>query len=261
MVTLPKPDVDPSSEQDMSETGTLLGTQDTYESVPPKIRGAPTNHLRVFKNNGGIEGQYFIDLSIPPVPQLASGAKNVSLHTKNGTVTADFWVTGNNTTKRTSMKLCSENGHVYTKIRDVFSQSYPRPSLDLNVQTTYGDISLSLPRCFRGPITIHTSHDHVAFSPAFEERLALISDVQGVRVYFVGNRPRSGKWRGGTDTKEDAGVGGSPEEPLDELSVSGWHSSVRIRWDGEPELRYMKQDGWVDFCMGTARFFTKGRVN
>ncbi|KAF8273113.1 hypothetical protein EI94DRAFT_1716703 [Lactarius quietus] len=182
MVTLPKPDVDPSSEQDMSETGTLLGTQDT--------------------------GQYFIDLSIPPVPQLASGAKNVSLHTKNGT--------------RTSMKLCSENGHVYTKIRDVFSQSYPRPSLT-------SIISLSLPRCFRGPITIHTSHDHVAFSPAFEERMALLSDV---------------RWRGGTDTKEDAGVGGSPEEPLDELSVSGWHSSVRIRWDGEPELRYMKQDGW-----------------
>ena len=104
----------------------------------------------------------------------------------------------------------------------------------------------------------------MAFSPAVEERMALLSDVDGVRVYFVGDRPRSGTWRGGNDFGEggeDADAGGSAEEPLDELSVDGWHSSVRIRWDGEPELRYMNQDGWVSFCMGTARFFTTGRVD
>ena len=112
-------------------------------------------------------------------------------------------------------------------------------------------------------MTIHTSHDRIAFSPAFEERMALLSDIKGVRIYFVGDRPRSGTWRSGNDAEEggeDAGVGGSPKEPLDELSVGGWHSSVRIRWDGETELRYMDRDGWVDFRMGTARFFTTGRV-
>jgi hypothetical protein len=112
-------------------------------------------------------------------------------------------------------------------------------------------------------MTIHTSHERIAFSPALEERMALLSDVKGVRVYFVGDRPRSGKWCGGNEAKEggeDAGPGGSLEEPLDKLSVDGWHSSVRIRWDGEPELRRMVQDGWVNFCMGTARFFTSGRV-
>jgi hypothetical protein len=265
MVTFPKPDVDPSSEQDMSETGTLPDTKDTYETVPPKIRGAPTNYLHVSRNNGGIEGQYFIDVSIPPAPRPAvSGAENVSLHTKNGTVTADVWVTGNNALKRVSMKLRSDNGHVYAKLHNAFSEREPRPSLHLDLRSTYGDISLSLPRCFRGPMKIHTSHDRIAFSPAFEERMALLSDVKGVRVYFVGDRPRSGKWRGGNNAEEggeDAGAGGSPEEPLDELSVGGWHSSVRIRWDGEPELRYMHRDGWMDFCMGTARFFTTGRVN
>jgi hypothetical protein len=113
-------------------------------------------------------------------------------------------------------------------------------------------------------MTIHTSHDRIAFSPAFKKRMALLSDVQGVRVYFVGDRPRSGKWCGGNEAEEGeggAGGGGSLEEPLDALSVGGWHSSVRIRWDGEPELPYMNQDGWVSFCMGTARFFTSGRVN
>jgi len=86
-------------------------------------------------------------------------------------------------------------------------------------------------------------------------------DVQGVHAYFVGDRPHSGRWRGDDDDKEDAGAGGSPEEPLDGLSVSGWHTSVRIRWDGEPELPQMRQNVWEDFCMGTARFFTSGRVN
>jgi hypothetical protein len=265
MVTLPKPDVDPSPEQDTSETSILPGTQDAYETVPPKIRGAPTNYLRVFKDGGGIEGQYFVDVSIPPAPEVAvsGAAENLSLHAKNGTVTADVWVTGNNALKRVSMKLRSDNGHVYAKLHDVFLERELRPSLHIDLWTTFGDISLSLPRCFRGPMTILTSHERVAFSPGVEERMALLSDVKGVRVYFVGDRPRSGKWRGGNDAEdggEDAGAGGPPEEPLDEVSVGGWHSSVRIRWDGEPELRYMNQDGWVNFCMGTARFLTTGRV-
>ena len=143
---------------------------------------------------------------------------------------------------------------------DVFLESDPdpRPSLDLDLWSTYGDISLSLPRCFRGPMKIHTSHDRIAFSPAFEKRMALLSDVQGVRMYFVGDRPRSGKWRGSNRAEEGEE---NVEEQLDALVVNGWHSSVRIRWDGEPELPYMNQDGWTSFCMGTGRFFTSGRVN
>jgi hypothetical protein len=99
--------------------------------------------------------------------------------------------------------------------------------------------------------------------------MAPLSDVQGVRVYFVGDRPRSGKWRGdgGDDDdddkesdEEDTSVGKFPEEPLDELSVGGWHTSVRIRCHGEPELPQMQQNGWENFCMSTVRFFTSGRV-
>jgi hypothetical protein len=65
-------------------------------------------------------------------------------------------------------------------------------------------------------------------------------------VFFVGDRPRSGRWRGDVDKE-----GGSPEEPLDELSVGGRHTSVRINWDGEPEVPRMKENGWKGFCLGT----------
>jgi len=228
--------------------------------------------LRVSKKGVAIQGQYFLDLSIPPAPQFVSdavsGIENLSLHTTSGAVNADVWVTGNNRSNRVSLKLCSDNGHVHAKVHDTFSdgESEHRHVLNIELRANYGDVTLLLPRHFRGPVTIRSSHERVAFSPALEERMAPLSDVQGVRVYFVGDRPRSGKWRGDGDddddkeSEEDTSVDGSPEEPLDELSVGGWHTSVRIQCHGEPELPQMLQNGWENFCMGTVRFFTSGRV-
>jgi hypothetical protein len=132
-----------------------------------------------------------------------------------------------------------------------------RPALDLNLRAYYGGVSVSLPRCFRGPIIIRTGDDRIAFSPAVEEHTALVSDIPGTRVYFVGERPLSGNWGLLGDNK---GVKGETEEPLDELFVNGSFVSVRINWDGEAELPEMKPSGWQNFCGGTTRFFTSGRV-
>ena len=117
----------------------------------------------------------------------------------------------------------------------------------------YGDVYISLPRCFRGPITVRTGDHRITFSPAFAKRAALMSDVSGVRVYFVGDRPHGGKWGDG-DNGERA------EEPLDELMVDGRYSSVRINWDGEEEVPIVVPNGWQVFCGGAERFFTSGRV-
>jgi hypothetical protein len=71
--------------------------------------------------------------------------------------------------------------------------------------------------------------------------MALLSDVQGVRVYFVGDRPRSWmSWHANEDNKDGeeaaTGSGRDSEEPLDKLFVSGWNSALQISWDGEPRL-------------------------
>ncbi|KAH9066820.1 hypothetical protein EDB87DRAFT_1588404 [Lactarius vividus] len=264
MVDLGKSDVDPSLEQDMFDTSTLPEKQDDYESVPPEIRGARTNYLCVSKKGVAIEGQYFIDLSIPPPAlHIMSGARNLSLYTTSGAVNADVWVTGNNRLKRVSLKLCSDNGHVCAKIHDIFynGESEHRPSLDIELWANYGDVSLSLPRCFRGPITIRSSHERIKLSSALVTRTTMLSDVQGVRVYFVGDRPHSWRWRGGIGKEGKKDASGSLEEPLDELSVGGRHTSVRIKWDGESELPQMRQNEWENFCMGNVRFFTSGRAN
>ena len=86
----------------------------------------------------------------------------------------------------------------------------------------------------------------------------MISDVPGVRVYFVGDRPRAGKW--GSDGDNGDNDGTVEDSSLDELSVSGRYSSVRINWDGEEEVPHMMPSGWQGFCGGAERFFTRGRV-
>ena len=126
----------------------------------------------------------------------------------------------------------------------------------MELRAYYGDISVSLPRCFRGPITIRTGDDRIALSPALEERTALISDIPGVRVFFVGDRPRSGKW-GSVDDSDNVE---SLEDSLDELTVDGKYTSVRFNLDGEEEVPLMKPSGWQVFCGGAQRFFTSGRV-
>ncbi|KAH9027189.1 hypothetical protein EDB84DRAFT_1500561 [Lactarius hengduanensis] len=204
---LNKQDVD--AEQGMSDTSTLPETSDAYEPVPAKIRGAPTNYLLVSKKGVAIKGQYFIDLSILPPPPTSP------FHTTNGAVTADVWVTGNNKVRQFSMKLCSDKGHVCAKIvprrPSLMMGSEHRPSFDIDLRAAKGDISLS-------------------------NALAPVSDVNGVRVYFVGDRTRSRPWGSGTDKE---GRRASSDPLLDGLLVSGCHTSVRINWDGEPELPQM----------------------
>lgn len=126
----------------------------------------------------------------------------------------------------------------------------------MDVGSNYGDIFLSLPRRFRGPITIRTGDDRVAFSPAFRAHTALISDSGGVRVYFVGTRPQNGPW--GAANNGDNGE--NVEELLDEVRVYGKFSSTRINWEGEADVYLPAPNPWLSFCSGADRFFTTGKV-
>ena len=158
------------------------------------------------------------------------------------------------------MLLCCDNGNVQANIvclycseflknkanenaqHDAFSsgESGNRPSLYIKAWATYGGVYLSLPRCFRGLITIRLSREGITLSPAIGERAVLLSDVEAARVYFVGDRPHALLSSRDDDDKESEGatlgVGRSPEEPSDNMIVTSWSSAVQIRWEGEPEL-------------------------
>ena len=121
------------------------------------------------------------------------------------------------------------------------------------LRANYGDVFLSLPRCFRGPMTIRTGDDRISLFPALDEYASLISDVPGLHAYFVGTQPHSGKWGNGSLGSNN---GESVEELLDELTIDGKFTSVRINWDGKDEVPIMRLSGWQAFCGGAGRLFT-----
>jgi hypothetical protein len=235
----------------------------------------------VSRNNNEIKGQHLLNLALArPPPAEDELTKNLSLYTTSGAITAEIWIThdGSDQSRRAYLELQSDNGSIFAKVvrfvnpcrapiiqltwmqHDPYSSNgerIPRPTLAIELRASYGEVSLSIPRCFRGPITIQSGHGRIAFSPDLERSMALHSDVNGTRVYFVGERPLTGKWRSGEESYEME----REEEPLDELSVGGSHTSVRINWVGEPEVPEMRPNGWDIFCLGAVRFFTTGRVN
>lgn len=84
---------------------------------------APTNYLRIDKENITISGQYALDLSFPPLLQSASGPTseqepNLSLNTTDGPIIAEIWIIQDESgdSKRASLELSTINGSIHTKL-------------------------------------------------------------------------------------------------------------------------------------------------
>lgn len=91
----------------------------------------PTNYLRVCKPNADIDGQYALDLAMPPLLQSAYDGvliskqnRNLLLESSKGSVAAEIWVVPDPSGKsnRASMALLSQTGPVKAKV--------VRPGLD-----------------------------------------------------------------------------------------------------------------------------------
>jgi hypothetical protein len=100
----------------------------------------------------------------------------------------------------------------------------PRPLLSVNVRAHNGAIFITIPRSFRGQLTLHTDNGCVNLSSALAPQAAVLSNLDGTRTYFVGERPSGGKWYTGA---------GKDGEEVDE--VMGWskNGSVRVSYDDE----------------------------
>ena len=89
-----------------------------------------------------------------------------SLYTTSGAVTADVSVTGNNRSKQVSMKLCSDNGPVCTKIVSYFLPIYSAmgcPKIHQNAHSmtsfiTVRAVNPALPSTLSFGQTLETSH-------------------------------------------------------------------------------------------------------
>ncbi|KAI9511397.1 hypothetical protein F5148DRAFT_344424 [Russula earlei] len=242
------------------DAGVRNAVQDQHPLLAEVVRRGvvPTNYLRVFRLNTAIKRQYALDLSLPALHRAAyttlpAEDYNLSLHTTSGSISAEIWIlhdeSGNS--KRAFLELCSSGGSIDVQVHD---PSYPdgdrraRPSVNIEIFSWRRDVSVSLPRCFRGTIAILTPHERIAFSPDLASCMVPLLDIREGRVYCVRGRPPSckddGSWHDGVEGDECHRKCGhcskEPLEPRDALIVDGVTSSLRINWVGEEELPEMK---------------------
>ncbi|KAF8129644.1 hypothetical protein K438DRAFT_1789054 [Mycena galopus ATCC 62051] len=180
----------------------------------------PTNFLFVKRDKGSIWGTYVIDpcIKIPQsmLPPLAAGETeamrhNLLLHTSYGNIDIDLFVLGDaDTTRSLSMVLKCEDGSITAK----FQKNTTSVGL--------GNITLHLPRTFRGPVTVRNTSEWAAIhiSEPLTASMMPLSEVNGTWRYFVGTLD------GWTDEGEWAG---------DEMHLEST-GDVRLHYDVEPDL-------------------------
>ena len=83
---------------------------------------------------------------------------------------------------------------------------------------------ITIPRSFRGQLTLHSDNGHVALSSVLAPRAAMLSTVNGTHTYFVGERPNCGKWHTG---------GSGDGEEVDGVIGSSKNGSVKVSYDDE----------------------------
>jgi len=128
------------------------------------------------------------------------------------------------TRDRVRLEFLSHNGAIKALVHVHPSMAEPRPFLQIEARGHNGSVTVSIPRTFRGQLTLHTHNGRVSLSSALAPRAAMLSGLNGSHTYFVGERPSDDKWRTGT-----SGEG----EEVDE--VIGWskNGSVKVSYDDE----------------------------
>jgi len=228
-----------------------------YDSPEPRASGSslqvaplpsptqdlpPTNYIHVREKNNAIKQKVLLDLSIPPPQTLAlptgtqgSDISNLILDSHNGSVSGEVWVLRSDagdskaqrsegTRDRVRLEFLSHNGSVKAFVHVHASMAEPRPFFQIEARSHNGSVAISIPRSFRGQLTLQTHNGRVHLSSALAPHAAMLSGLNGAHTYFVGERPSNDKWR--------TGASGEGEE-VDEAIGSSKNGAVKVSYDDE----------------------------
>lgn len=117
----------------------------------------------------------------------------------------------------------------------------PRPFLSIEAKGHNGAVTVVIPRSFRGQLTLHTDNGQVQLSSALGPRSATLSTFNGTHTYFVGERPRCGRWH--TGTSEDG-------DEVDGVIASSKNGSVKVLYDDED----VPGPGWLGSIIKHMKF-------
>ncbi|KAI0305343.1 hypothetical protein B0F90DRAFT_1191195 [Multifurca ochricompacta] len=181
---------------------------------PPDL--APTNYLHVKEQNHSITQKVLLDMSISrpllsalPVRAEDSAVSNLTLDSHNGSVSGEVWVlhphtvhAGVHTNKaigeRVRLQFRSHNGAVRAIVHVHPLTVEPRPFLSIEARAQNGSVAITIPRSFRGQLTLHTDNGRVVLSPTLATCVSPLSNLNGTHTYFIGERPSDGWSKNGS---------------------------------------------------------------
>ena len=228
----------------------------TTSDLPPDL--APSNYIHRKEKNNSVKQKILLDLSVPrpPASALPEGAQgedtpHLVLDSHNGSVFGEVWVlrakredaADSKPVERVHLHFRSHNGAIKAlvvrrperaplSVTDCLvvwqhlhpSTVEPRPFLNIDVKAHNGSVAITIPRSFRGQLTLHSDNGRVHLSSALAPRAATLSSLNGTHTYFVGERPSGGMWH----------TGGSEDgEEVDGVVGSSKNGSVKVSYDDE----------------------------
>ncbi len=198
-------------------------------AIPVGAQGEDTPHLILDSHNGAVYGEVWLlranheDTASDDDRKSARERVHLHFRSHNGAVKA-LVVCGLAIMQNSRPLLTDYLCFIFVRQHLHPRTVEPRPFLNIEVRAHNGTITVTIPRSFRGQMTLHTDNGRVHLSPTLAPRAASLSALNGTHIYFVGERPSTGKWH--TGDSEDG-------DEVDGLIASSKNGSIRVSYDDE----------------------------
>ncbi|KAJ4473821.1 hypothetical protein J3R30DRAFT_3511789 [Lentinula aciculospora] len=200
----------------------------TRPFVPPDSV-KPSNFMSISRTHDSCRGTYIIDPSLeipseylPPLPEGESNDTRSNFYSRSvhGTVAADLYLLHKfiaQPRKKVLLTTSSTHGSVSTCIR----RGDTAPSFDLKSNSKNGNVTVKIPRSYRGPVTGTTIHGRIWMSEGVSAQAVVFSEVQGVKRLFIGDM----------STRND--------KTDDNMMLETQHGSIRVYYEDEDSTPFV----------------------
>ncbi|KAJ7579174.1 hypothetical protein C8J56DRAFT_965009 [Mycena floridula] len=184
-------------------------------ALVPQIVNSSNNFISVSHYLAAIKSSFTVDpwVQIPVALESDESPdlpryRNLHIETQHGPISADITLVPR--PQRANLWLRSNHGSVEVLLR---RSTTVAPPFYLNAFSSHGRVVIYLPRTFCGHIVAKSSHGSTKCSEAVKSARTSVSNIDGVKKYFVGNITTF--WN-------------SQDQQGDDIVVQAHHGSIRI---------------------------------
>jgi len=186
------------TDQDTTSPPPYTNSEPSSSSQAPFVLPAnvkPSNFLSFTQKHNSVKGTFVLDPSLeipsdwlPPLPEEETEETRSNLYAKSehGNVTLELYLLDRpilKSQKKVLMNTLSTYGSASVHIH----REGPSPPFALNANAPRGNVTVRIPRSYKGSITASTKYGRVSMSDGVSGQASVFSDLQGVKRVFVGD--------------------------------------------------------------------------